>query len=181
MGITWLLAPAITLLGFGQNFIFCHAAVQSFQLKNVGVEIEVPERWQVARDLFGLPLQILGPQNGTFRPVLSLTDTPLSNIIFDTTKSKPNEGLYQKGRTTWLKKKGGKLISFLPYKSFQSHQMDFHEIGFEFWLKNLAYREKTYVFLCKNKLVYLKTLESRQNKLSHELVFKKIIASLKCG
>jgi hypothetical protein len=55
---------------------------QKIQVKNGLISLLIPPQWHSTKDLFGVPLTLLGPETDGARPVILFTPTGVNNITF---------------------------------------------------------------------------------------------------
>src|SRR3989344_4423555 len=104
----------LALLFFTQ-FVHGNPVQQTFKLERGTIHIMVPEYWQTANTLFGIPLTLLGPEKAGRRPVITIVPTGKAEIVKDRKNKQKLETEYRLGREAWLKKNHGKSIEYYPY------------------------------------------------------------------
>ena len=135
------------------------------------VRIDVPFAWKAARDLYGVPLFLLGPVRNEERPTLAVTPTGISDLRFDETALKQDEAQYQKGRAEWLKNRGGELNSYLPYVvDAKNTKRIVHSIGVFYTIRSLSFVERSYYIFCGKKSYHLKSLNLTSDVESAKLL-----------
>src|SRR5260221_517508 len=66
------------------------------------VYLNAPQGWEVVRDLYGMPITVLGPEHGGERAILNIQDTPVRNLQFDHALIQNTKNDYYTGRKNWL-------------------------------------------------------------------------------
>lgn len=150
-----------------------------FSLKNGKVELDVPSDWRSEKDLFGLPLSILGPAKNGARPIVSVSSTPLKKIMFEDNFQESFKD-YKKGRMSFLKKHNGEILSFLPYKKVKWKGIqESHQYGYKYKVAGLSYIETSYYIKCREKLFHLKSMDRLSEQVNRDKI-EKIVRSFKC-
>lgn len=162
-----------------------HAAVKTFTFEEgkdkESIKLQVPTKWQDARDLYGVPLFLLGPEKDGSRPTLAVTPTGLAGLNFDEKGLEKTQDEYKKGREEWLKNNGGKSVSYLPYKAEKWGNVDVaHTIGFRYELDGQEYVEKSFYVFCKKKLYHMKSLMTSLQEKAHAKSMDETIRSFAC-
>jgi hypothetical protein len=157
------------------------AATTSFNLSRGYVELNVPENWQTTKDLFGMPLQILGPFENGSRPVIAITPTGIAVEKLDANKIAKEQKDYSAGRQKWLSKYGGKAIEFYPYKEEKwGNGTVVHSIGYRYQLAGNEFSERSYFAICSGKLYHLKTLLRKAHETAYGDAVNGIVKSFRC-
>ncbi len=179
------LPPIIAAIFFVS--VSAHSKPTSFNLNRGAVTIDVPVDWQSAPDLFGMPLVLLGPDNGERRPVITLTPTGIENLNYDPKGLKNDQAGYKNGREKWLSKHNGKAVKFFPYENIKSKDSkqtgvtDIHKIGYEYQISGKEFIEESYFVTCKNKLYHLKSVLNKKHEKQFSKIIKDIIGSFSCA
>ncbi len=156
------------------------ASAASFDLSGKKVSVEVPKNWEAVKDLFGIPLAILGPWANESRPVLSVLPTGV------TTEQMPEENFkklfddFKKEKDEWVKSHKGELLSYEP-KTEVVLQSDLkgHYIGAEFKINAVHFIERSYYLYCKKNLYNLKySIRDEHRKYLKDL--QKMVQEFKC-
>src|SRR5437016_4858810 len=104
-----------------------------FQVGKTRVSVELPAHWQAVRDLYGIPLMILGPWDGQDRAVLSVVPTNLKGIRFFAGDASEIEREFKIGREEWLGKYGGHSLQYFGYRSLKWPGFsEVHSVGFSY-------------------------------------------------
>lgn len=151
---------------------------EAFDLKNGTVFLNFPNDWQAHKDLFGLPLSILGPMKNESRPMISVTTTPLKNVEFAKDFSKAQAG-YKEGRIKFMKKHKGRALKFYDYAMNKNESLEIHQFGYEYEVAGKSFKEKTFYVKCNKQLFHLKTL-NQLGKSKEDKQLEKIVESFKC-
>ncbi|MBL6990894.1 MAG: hypothetical protein ISR65_14005 [Bacteriovoracaceae bacterium] len=154
---------------------------RAFKIGGDNIFLWVPNNWQTAKNLFGLPLSVLGPSKFGGRPIISITPTTITKIQLDPQDLKNDQSKYRQGRQKWLDKMKGKLIKYYPYKRVVWENMtSVDQIGFRYRLSKGEFVEFSYFAICNKELFHIKTL----NRVKHEKVYRatidKILKSISC-
>lgn len=163
------------------------AAIKQFQLERGSVKLDVPSQWQIAPELYGIPLMVLGPMGSgpqARRPVITVVPTGIQNIKFELTKIQEEEKSYRSGREKWLKKFDGSAKEFFPYKKLDwSGVVEAHRMGFRYVLGSTEFVENTYYVVCdKNRSLYhIKTLVSAAQEKEFAPVMDATVRSFSCN
>jgi hypothetical protein len=157
--------------------------LKSFTLKPGVIKIEVPRGWQEARDLFGIQLTLLGPDNGTNRPVITIDSTQFSEFKFDTESLKKDKESYQNGRKKWLAKNDGSLKEFFPYSTVKlmSGKVEDHVLGYRYIFGGNEFVEYSHFIKCKKNLYHFKVLLLSREKLKYETEIEILFKNFSCN
>ena len=151
------------------------------QLKNGLVSLIIPNQWQSTKDLFGVPLTLLGPETDGARPVVLFTPTGIYNLKFDQGQLKKNQEEFKTGREAWLQAKKGKSLQYFPYQMLHLKSgTDIHQIGYSYELNDLIFLEYSYFILCENQLIHATALVRKSQETKYNDSINKIIESFEC-
>lgn len=154
---------------------------KEFQLKTGKISVEVPAKWQEAKDLFGVQLMLLAPQKYEHRPVFLLESTSMGELKLDSVALEKNYQEYKSGREAWVSKMGGKVTAFSSYRKQQLSNLRWAIVlGYEYELGAIHFFEKSYFVECNNNLYNFKTLVRAEEEKQYSDVFDKIIHSFSC-
>ena len=177
-----ILALFITVLLSGPGMA-TSAFAKTFNLKKLGsVELTVPSHWQEVTDMIGMPLMILGPDNGATRPVLSVIPTGNTQIKFDPTGLAATQEDFKKGRIAYVEGHDGEVLSFDSYrKESWKGVSEVHAIGVHYEMNDTEYNEQSYYVVCKDKLYFLKTLIRSQDEKLYGSTLTTALRSFTCS
>ncbi len=189
MNLRELAILAISLITFtGRSY----ANQQTYKVDDATIQINVPENWKVAKDLFGNPLTIAAPmQNGT-RAVIQITPFDFTNLDFDSDSLDKKQNEFRDERKRYVEKRDGKIIEFKDYKKLDwKNFKEVHEIGLRYTLENtraiasgkheMDYVEKGYFILCKNnRFVFVMTHMKTQLEDSFETPVEDLVKGMSC-
>jgi hypothetical protein len=145
------------------------------------LHILVPKGWQKVKEMFGIPLMILGPMTDGARPTVSFSSTDREGLNFDPIQLKQNEAQYRNGREAWLTKHKGKALEFFPYKFENSKgSPEIHTVGYRFVINDIKFIEKSYYFVCSKKIYLVKTLLRSNHENEYADTAETVARSLKC-
>ena len=157
------------------------AKTASFELKDQKkVTITHPEGWETIKELYGIPLAVLGPYANESRPVLSILPTNVK-------KSKHPEKEFQKlfadfktEKEEWVKSHDGKLLKYEPSTEVELRKdLKGHYIGAEFEMNKIHFIERSYYLYCKDEVYNLKySIRDEHRKFIKDL--QKMIGDFKC-
>jgi hypothetical protein len=170
------------------SLIACHLSIpafaepKEFQLEGKDqIRLEVPEKWQTAKDLFGLPLTLLGPEKGGGRPVIYVSSSGKDNVQFDPQALEANQKDYREGREQWLEKHKGFPLEFFPYKNEKwASSVEVHQMGYRYQINGLIFSEMSFFAVCKGRLFHLKWLLRDAHREDYEPVVEKVVRSFDC-
>lgn len=166
----------ISLLSFG-----AFAKVESFTLTSgKKVSVNVPENWETAKDLFGIPLAVLGPWANESRPVLSILPTKVNSSKMPEAEFKKFFADFKKEKDEWVKSHNGQLLSYEPTTNVDFRKdLKGHFIGAEFKINDVHFIERSYYLYCKDELYNLKySIRDEHRKYVKDL--QKMVEEFKC-
>jgi len=158
------------------------AHAKTLELKNNSRSIFIQEKtkWELGKDLFGMPFIYFSPQSNSQRSSISFTDTG-ADLELDVKALSTNQTKYQNGRKNWAQKVGATPLSFLPYDvKLNKHGHKIHQIGFNYSHEGKNYSEKSFYIECRGKLLFSKALRLDVNE-NHDKDFLELLETLDCG
>ena len=164
------------LVSFG-----AHAKVQSFVLEGgKKVSVDVKENWEAAKDLFGVPLTVLGPWANESRPVVTIVPTKLTKNDISEEQFKKTFENFKKEKDEWVRSHSGQLLSYEPVTSVEFRKdLLGHYIGAEFKINNIHFIERSYYLYCKGEVFNLKySMRDEHRKYTQDL--QKVVEEFKC-
>lgn len=156
------------------------AKVQDHVVQDKKIKIEVPEGWEAVRDLYGLPLVVLGPWANKSRPAISWMYTGMTSKIMKPEEFKKLFTDFKKDKEDWLKGHNGKLVKFE-----EATPADFptkikgHFIGAEFVVNDIHFAERSYYLYCNDQVFNVKW-SIRDEHRAYLKDINKIVGSLQC-
>ncbi len=161
--------------------LFCFqispAVAKTVEWKNVKFEIDVPEDWRAANDLYGIPVTILGPSvSSKPRAIIQIIPTDAPSVKMSEKEARSFGEKYAEGRKSWVRELGGEIYEILPGK-FEEGKLT---AGVSYRLNQKSYLERTYYVNCPKKLFHLKivlNLESKNQLFKSE----SIVRSFSCA
>lgn len=160
---------------------YAYSKTASFELKEKKkVTITFPDTWETAKELYGIPLAVLGPWANESRPVLSILPT---NVKQDKHKPEDFQELFENFKVEkdeWVKSHKGTLIKYEPTTQVEPRKdLKGHFIGAEFAINGIHFVERSYYLYCKNEVYNLKySIRDEHRKYIPEL--QKMIGDFKC-
>jgi hypothetical protein len=156
------------------------AKTESFELQNKKVTITHPENWETAKDLYGIPLTVLGPYENNSRPVLTILPT---NLKKENHSEKDFQKLFQNFKAEkedWIGTHKGKLLKYEATTKVQPRKdLQGHFIGAEFVINEIHFIERSYYLYCKDEIYNLKySIRLDHQKYLQDL--QKMVGEFKC-
>ena len=143
------------------------------------ITLNVPEGWETAKDLFGLPLTVLGPFANDSRPVLGIIPTKVMSEKMPENEFKKFFDDFRKEKEEWVRSNKGELLDFDPTKSVEFKNARGHFIGAEFKINNVSFLERSYYLYCKGELYNLKySIRGEHKKYLSDL--QRMVEDFKC-
>ena len=144
------------------------------------ISVEVPKEWQSAKDLFGLPLSLLGPEENEARPAMSFSYTGMTKKIMTPEKFRELFKEMKQGKERWATKLGAKLLMFeQPTSVAITKEITGHFIGAEFMVQNEIFTERSYYLYCKDEVYHVKWM-LREGQKKHMKDIETILRSFSC-
>lgn len=155
------------------------AKVEVHALEKKKVTIDVPENWESVKDLFGLPLTVLGPWENSARPAMSFLYTGMEEKKFPKSEMEKLFTTYKSDKKEWTEAKEGKLLSLDLLTPVKMGSNSGYFVGSEFEINNLHFIERSYYIACGGFFYNIKySIRKSQQKYISDL--EKIIGSFKC-
>lgn len=158
-----------------------HAKIASFELKDKHkVTVSHPDNWETVKELYGIPLAVLGPYANDSRPVLSILPT---NVKKEQHSEAEFQKLFQDFKTEkeeWVSSHKGQLIKYEPLSLVEPRKdLKGHFIGAEFAINGIHFIERSYYLYCKGEVYNLKySIRDEHRKYIQDL--QKMIGDFKC-
>lgn len=165
----------ITLLSF-LFLLPISATAKAVKWKDVSFKIDVPENWREVKDLYGIPVTLLGPSvNPKPRAIVQIipTDAPPTPMSQKDTVGFGEK--YAEGRKKWISEQDGEILEILPGK-FSEGKL---HSGVSYRLNKKSYTERTYFVNCPKKLFHLKIVLNFENRDELETC-ESIVRSFAC-
>ncbi len=163
-------------------FVFSSAwaSVQDHVVQDKKIKIEVPKEWEAVKDLYGLPLVVLGPWANKSRPAISWMFTGMTSKIMNPEEFKKVFADFKKDKEDWLKGHSGKLLKFedVTAADFPT-KIKGHFIGAEFVVNDIHFVERSYYLYCKDQVFNVKWSIRDEHRI-HMNDINKIVGSLQC-
>lgn len=154
----------------------------TFTILEKKVTIDLPSDWQTVTKEVGIPLKLIGPMDNDRRPVVLFVpmDAKEDKLIVDD-KTKAEES-YKLGRMQWLQTISGKIISFLPMKTFftNNNKIEFNQFGYLYQFDGANLEEKSFYIKCKGQVFHMKTLIQVEQVSKWTPIVSKITDSFRC-
>lgn len=134
------------------------AAMKRFSLQYATVSFDVPNTWQAAPNLFGVPLMLLGEPTKESRTILSVVPTQIKGA-FDPKSLAADVDGYKNGREAWLKKMKGQSLEYFAYINKPLNaKAEMHFVGYRYKIGEKEFIEHSYFVTCDNTLFQMKVL-----------------------
>ena len=150
--------------------------------QNYKIKLDVPTGWKIERDLFGMPITVLGPERNGERAVLSVQHTPVIGMEFNHQNIIKTKNQYYEGRKKWADSlEDASFLSEIPYQHLKlENGSDGFEMGFRYHARNLDLEEKSIQLNCGNRLFLIKTLSSNKIPETDSAELAKLVSGLDC-
>jgi hypothetical protein len=164
-------------------FVLCsaaNAAVETHVIQEKKIQIDVPKEWETVKDLYGLPLVALGPEEDETRPAIAFSFTGMTKKIMKVESFQKLFTDFRKEKETWVQKHKGKLIKFeemTPVKT--TGDIHGHYIGAEFLVEDTHFVERSYYLYCKDEVYHVKW-SMRDEHRKHMKDIDQITRSFSC-
>lgn len=157
------------------------AKTESFELEGKKkVTVTYPEGWETIRELYGIPLAILGPFANESRPVLSILPTSVKEEKHSAKDFQKLFEDFKAEKEKWIESHKGKLIKYEPLTVVNPRKdLSGHYIGAEFMINYVHFIERSYYLYCKGEVYNLKySIRNEHKKYVKDL--QKMIGDFKC-
>jgi len=164
------------------SFLMKTSSAKTLEIKKDGRTIFIQEKtkWEMGKDLFGIPYIYFSPNQNGQRSNISFTDTG-ANLELDFKSLKDNQEDFKKNKKEWAQTVGATIESFTPFEmnlNKLGHKV--HQIGLTYKHENKIYIEKSLYIECRGRIIFSKSLRLKLNE-SHEKDFSDLISGLDCG
>jgi hypothetical protein len=148
--------------------------------KTKHIQVYVPHGWESVKDLYGVPLTILGPWANESRPVIMFVFTNLKKSTLSKNDFQNLFENFNEQKEKWVKSHKGQLIKYEP-KKVVVFRKDFegHYIGAEFKINDIHFVERSYYLYCKDEIYNLK-YSIRDEHRVHLSSLHRIIEEFRC-
>jgi hypothetical protein len=155
---------------------------KTLELKKASRIIYIEERakWELGKELFGMPFIYFSPSLNGQRSSISFTNTGIE-IDIDVKALSSSQNDYQNNKKAWSEQVGAKPLEFSTYQSSTNkfgHKT--YSIGFNYEFQGKKYNEKSFYIECRGSLIFAKSLRLYENSI-HDIDFKNLLENLDCG
>jgi hypothetical protein len=162
-------------------FIFCiqilPAVAKTVEWKSHKFNIDLPKNWREAKDLYGIPVTLLGPSvSSRPRAIVQVIPTDAPFVKMSEADARSFGEKYAEGRKAWVRAQGGELYETIPGK-FEEGKLT---AGVSYRLNQKSFLERTYYVNCPKKLYHLKIVLNFENK-SELSDCESIVRSFSCA
>lgn len=160
---------------------FAFAKTETFELASKKkVTVTYPGSWEAIRELYGIPLAILGPYANESRPVLSILPTNVKEKDHPEKDFKKIFEDFKKEKEEWVKSHKGTLLKYEPVTEVAPRKdLKGHFIGAEFKINGIHFIERSYYLYCKGEVYNLKySIRDEHRKYIKDL--QEMIGDFKC-
>lgn len=138
------------------------------------------EKWELGKDLFGMPFIYFSPEANGQRSNISFTDTG-ADVELDIKSLASSQKSYQVGKEEWVESVGAQSIGYEPYEvKINKFGHKVHRIGFSYAFEGKTYAEKSYYIECRGRIIFSKSLRLKENE-AVEKDFAELIHNVDCG
>jgi hypothetical protein len=156
------------------------AKVQEHVIQGKTISIDVPAEWETVKELYGMPLSALGPEENGLRPAMSFSFTGMTKKIMTVEKFQSLFKDFKQTKTKWVNKYKGKLLMFEEMTPVTfSKDIQGHFIGAEFIVDDITFAERSYYLYCKDEVYHVKWL-IRDEQRKHMKDIEQILRSFSC-
>lgn len=137
--------------------VSAQAIVETHVIQEKKISIEVPKEWETVKDLYGLPLVALGPEEDETRPAIAFSFTGMTKKIMKVENFQKLFTDFRKEKEAWVRNHKGKLLKFedmTPVK--MTGDIHGHFIGAEFLVEDTHFIERSYYLYCKDEVYHVK-------------------------
>ena len=133
----------------------------SFAVFAKDFSIQLPEGWREVKDLYGIPVTLLGPSVAPKpRAVIQVIPTKLPPAKMNHTEAVAFGIKYAEGRKNWMKDQEGEIFEILPGK-FEGNRF---VAGVSYRLNQKNFIERTYYVNCPKEIFHLKIILNFENR-----------------
>jgi hypothetical protein len=158
-----------------------HAAVHQFKIEKNSIEIDVPSDYQIAEEVLGVELAILGPIKSGRRPVLLVTMELESLSPIDLDQAEKSQDQYQTQKQDWAKKRNGLVKDFYSVQRLKSKSGDdFISIGSRYEILGEKFTEYSNYIRCNKRLIHVKELTPEDGLVEHIKILRSMVESVRC-
>ncbi len=146
------------------------------------IKLPVPKGWSIQKDLFGVPITVLGPEGKGDRAVLLVQHTGVKDVSFEQEKIKKDSPEYFKNKRAWLKKTDpNQTLTEIPFQTIPyKNGNDGFEIGAKYRLRGHDFEDRTAHVICGNQMYFIKTLSNDRNTTEEKKVLEGLVQNLSC-
>ena len=158
------------------------AGAKTLELKKSTRTIFIQEKakWELGKDMFGMPFIYFSPQVNGQRSNISFTDTG-ANAALDMKALSRNQNEFKRNKEEWAKSVGATIGDFTPYAmKTNSLGHKIHQISFNYKHEDKNYTEQSTYIECRGKIIFSKSLRLKENA-EHDKDFDELLQTLDCG
>jgi hypothetical protein len=144
------------------------------------VTVTYPGSWETAKDLYGIPLTVLGPFEDDSRPVVTILPTSVKSEMKSEKEFQKLFEDFKSSKEKWVATHQGQLLKYEPATKVELRKdLTGHYIGAEFVINKIHFIERSYYLYCKDEVYNLK-YSLRKEHLKYIKDLQKIIGDFKC-
>jgi hypothetical protein len=156
-------------------------SISTFKLRQAVVHVAIPDNWQSAENLYSAPLTLLGPEQNSIRPVITIFPSGKPAGDMDMVQAGKDESVYRKGRREFIDSVQGELVDFIPIQK-ENWQADVkgYSVGVRYRVDDSDWVSRSYYISCKSRFFLVKSLIPSQTDYRIEPVAQQILRSFEC-
>lgn len=159
---------------------FSWAKVEEFEIQGKKISIDVPAEWQTVKELYGMPLSALGPEENGLRPAMVFSFMGMNSKIMSPEKFQSIFKDFKTSKQKWVDKYKGKLLMFEEMTPVEfSKDVKGHFIGAEYIVDDIIFIERSYYLYCKSDVFHVKW-NIREEHKKHMKDIERILRSFSC-
>ena len=136
---------------------FAFAKSESFDLNDQKkMTLNLPAGWEGVKDLYGIPVIVLGPWENESRPAMSFVYTGMKESKFPRSELQKLFVDFQSEKQKWVDQHKGKLISYEATTPVKFANSSGHFIGAQFNINGVHFIERSYYLTCLGEVYNLK-------------------------
>lgn len=153
---------------------------ETFEIsKGKKISINLPSEWEGVKDLFGLPLTVLGPWENESRPAMSFTYTGMVEKKFTKSEFEKLFADFKSDKQNWVNKHKGELLQIDPLTEVKAGNKSGYYIGSEFKINDIHFIERSYYLACNGEIYNVK-YSIRDEHKKHLKGLTDIVENFKC-
>ena len=175
----------VALLTFAASSNISNAEPKTFSISGQTFKLKIPESWRAEESFLKTPLMVLGPHDGTHRPVVIVVPTSVASKEVPVEALSRSEPALSRARVEGLSQRGGQVIEEFPLRTIVQGGVRFYITGHRYvvgldWESPETFEQHSVHAICGGKYFYLTSVIHAAQVSAWKNKADEIMQSLEC-